>query len=91
MKAAICLLSAVPVLFSGHAWAADRAPAPQPPLADTATSKSGSKPPLIVHNPDGTFTIQKPASKNPTSGTDQKGLVITPQVVVPVIPSKDDK
>jgi hypothetical protein len=39
-------------------------------------------PPMIVHNPDGTFTVQKPAK----DAKAKKGLVIPPQVIVPFIP-----
>ena len=49
-----------------------------------------SKPPMIIQNPDGTFTIQKAppreASKDPNA---KKGLVIPPQVVVPIIPARE--
>jgi hypothetical protein len=41
-------------------------------------------PPMIVDNPDGTFTVQKPAKD--TKG--KPGLVIPPQVVVPLIPAR---
>lgn len=37
-------------------------------------------PPMIVPNPDGTFTIQKPAQ----AGNAKRGLVIPPQAVVPI-------
>jgi hypothetical protein len=45
---------------------------------------------MIIHNPDGTFTIQKAppkeAAKDPKA---KKGLVIPPQVVVPLIPRRE--
>jgi hypothetical protein len=45
-------------------------------------------PPMIVHNPDGTFTVQKEPAK-PTKDTKAKqGLVIPPQVVVPIISAR---
>ena len=51
---------------------------------------SPSTPPMIIDNPDGTFTVQKApskeASKDPKA---KKGLVIPPQVVVPLIPARD--
>src|SRR5215467_12195054 len=81
MKTAIHLLSAVLAFLTAHAQAADPPPAPQPPLSDTASSKSASRPPLIVKNSDGTFTVQKQPPKEATKGTAQKGLVISPQVV----------
>jgi hypothetical protein len=86
MKAAINLLSTVLAFLTAHAQAADNPPAPQPPLPDTVSSKSASKPPFIVQNPDGTFTVQKQPPKETTKGAPQNGLVITPQVVVPEIP-----
>jgi len=47
--------------------------------------KSVKATPMIVHNPDGTFTVQKAppkeAAKDPKA---KKGLVIPPQVVVPI-------
>jgi hypothetical protein len=46
-------------------------------------------PPMIVHNPDGTFTVQKEPPKDGAKGTAQKGLVIPPQVVVPIIPARE--
>jgi len=46
---------------------------------------STSKPPMIIHNPDGTFTIQKAPSKEQAKDAKAKtGLVIPPQVVVPI-------
>ena len=48
------------------------------------TPKPVKAPPMIVHNPDGTFTVQKAppqAAKDPKA---KKGLVIPPQVVVPI-------
>jgi hypothetical protein len=46
-------------------------------------------PPMIVHNPDGTFTVQKEPPKDGAKGTAKKGLVIPPQVVVPIIPARE--
>ena len=54
------------------------------------TPKPVKAPPMIVHNPDGTFTVQKAppkeAAKDPKA---KKGLVIPPQVVVPIIPARE--
>ena len=48
------------------------------------------KPPMIIHNPDGTFTVQKmPRKKQAKDAKAQKGLVIPPQVVVPIIPARE--
>ena len=46
---------------------------------------SPSVPLVVIHNPDGTFTVQKVPSK------DSEGLVIPPQVVVPLIPSREKR
>ena len=54
-------------------------------LAAGASNRS-AKAPMIIRRPNGTFTIQK----NPNGGSkDSKagsGLVIPPQVVVPLVP-----
>jgi hypothetical protein len=50
---------------------------------------SPSKPPLVTQNPDGTFTVQKVPPKEGAKGTAKKGLIIPPQVVVPIIPSRE--
>lgn len=43
-----------------------------------------AKPPMIVHNPDGTFTVQKePTKKQEEAAKSRNGLVIPPQIVVP--------
>jgi hypothetical protein len=52
---------------------------------------STSKPPMIIQNPDGTFTVQKVPSKEGAKGTAKKGLVIPPQVVVPIIPAREKR
>jgi hypothetical protein len=44
---------------------------------------STEKPPMIIPNPDGTFTVQKMPSKERARDAAKKGLVIPPQVVVP--------
>jgi len=49
---------------------------------------SPSTPLMVIHNPDGTFTVQKAPPKDGAKGTAQKGLVIPPQVVVPIIPAR---
>jgi hypothetical protein len=49
-------------------------------------------PPLIIHHPDGTFTIQKAPPKEGAEDTKaKKGLVIPPQVVVPIIPVREKR
>jgi hypothetical protein len=47
---------------------------------------------MIIHNPDGTFTIQKAPPKDAAKDSKaQKGLVIPPQVVVPIIPAPEKR
>ena len=63
---------------------------PQATKAVARDAASADEPPMIIHNPDGTFTIQKAppkeAAKDPKA---KKGLVIPPQVVVPLIPRRE--
>ena len=49
-----------------------------------STNLPARPPPMITHNPDGTFTIQKEPPKGAQNVNAQKGLVIPPQVVVPL-------
>jgi hypothetical protein len=49
---------------------------------------SPSAPLMVIHNPDGTFTIQKAPSKEQAKDAAKKGWVIPPQVVVPLIPAR---
>jgi hypothetical protein len=62
---------------------------PQAKKAVVGDAASTKKPPMIIHNPDGTFTVQKAPPKDGTKGTAKKGLVIPPQVVVPIIPARE--
>lgn len=48
-------------------------------------------PPMIVHNPDGTFTIRKEPAKSANDTKAKKGLVIPPQVVVPIVPPPEKR
>lgn len=73
------------------ATGADGSRTPTPAATDTAPTDFAGKPPFITDNPDGTFTIQKQPSKGGTKNTKDKGLVIPPQVVVPLIPAPKDK
>ena len=61
------------------------------PQATTAVGGAAStdKPPMIIQNPDGTFTIQKAPPKEQAKDAAKKGLVIPPQVVVPIIPARE--
>jgi hypothetical protein len=60
--------------------------------AGAGDAASTSKPPMVIHNPDGTFTVQKAPPKD--GGEDTKanrGLIIPPQVVVPIIPPRETR
>ena len=60
--------------------------------AAAGDAASTSKPPMVIHNPDGTFTVQKAPSKEEAKDAKAKtGLVIPPQVVVPIIPAPEKK
>ena len=68
---------------------ADNPQATKPVVSDAAPA---DKRPMIVHNPDGTFTIQKESPKaGAKDGTAKKGLVIPTQVVVPFIPAPEKR
>jgi hypothetical protein len=63
---------------------------PQATKAVVTDAASTDKPPMIIDNPDGTFTVQKAPSKEQAQDAKaQKGLVIPPQVVVPLIPRRE--
>ena len=69
--------------------------------ADSQPSKSPTAPaassipanmPMITHNPDGTFTVQKESPNGNSKDTEVKeGLVIPPQVVVPLVSAPEKK
>ena len=65
---------------------------PQSTKAVAGDAASTSKSPMVIPNPDGTFTVQKAppkeAAKDPNA---KKGLVIPPQVVVPIIPAREKR
>jgi hypothetical protein len=62
---------------------ADNPQATKPVVSDAATT---DKPPMVIHNPAGTFTVQKVSPKaGAKDSTAKKGLVIPPQVVVPIM------
>jgi hypothetical protein len=89
--AAALLSASVPFASAGAVMAADDPPSPKSAGPDAPSSKAASKP-MIVHNPDGTFTIQK----EPPDGTSkdskvQNGLVIPPQIVVPIFSTAEKK
>jgi hypothetical protein len=62
---------------------------PQAIKAVAGDAASTSKPPMVIWNPDGTFTVQKAPSKEQGKDAAKKGLVIPPQVVVPIIPARE--
>lgn len=57
---------------------------PKPVKPAVAPAGSAGKPRFIVDNPDGTFTVQRVPARG-KQGAAQKGLVIPPQVVVPLV------
>lgn len=85
---AALLSAAVPLASSVAVMAADNPPPPKSAAPAGASDKSASKP-MIIQNPDGTFTIQK----EPPDGTSKvpNGLVIPPQIVVPIVPAIEKK
>jgi hypothetical protein len=60
-----------------------------PPNPRAGAQTSGQDRPFIVHNPDGTMTVQKARASG--KADTQKGLVIPPQVVAPTMrtPAKE--
>jgi hypothetical protein len=65
-----------------------------PPKAaepNVAPADPARNPPFIVHNPDGTMTVQKEPASGKTENAGQKGLVIPPQVVVPTFSPPTDR
>jgi hypothetical protein len=61
-------------------------------LAASAVQANSDTKPMITKNPDGTFTVQKePRNGNSKDAKAKQGLVIPPQVVVPMIPASNKK
>jgi hypothetical protein len=55
-------------------------------VADPGDAATAHRQPFITHNPDGTITIQMaPSSAKPGV---KEGLVIPPQIVVPLLPPR---
>ena len=68
---------------AGVVLAFDNSPAANPVSGDAVST---SRPPMVIQNPDGTFTVQKMV---PPAQTEAKeGLVIPPQIIVPLIPRR---
>jgi hypothetical protein len=75
--------------FPAAVIGADNSPAPQAIVGDSAST---DKPPIVVQNPDGTITVQKePAKGRAEDAKTKKGLVIRPQVVIPIIPARQKR
>ena len=86
------LLSPILALLAACASPAAVMGADNPPATKDVESDAAStnKPPMVIQNPDGTFTVQKAPPKEGAEDTKaKKGLVIPPQVVVPIIPARE--
>ena len=80
--------SLLPVLAFVAACAFPAAGADAPPkqaATDAVPAGDVGKTPLIIHNPDGTMTVQTEPASAKTEGAGQKELVIPPQIVVPTV------
>lgn len=71
------------------AQAAKRIGAGDPPTKSAVSdSASTDRPPMVIQNADGTITIQKEPPQGDTKDErGEKGLVIPPQVVIPINPT----
>jgi len=63
----------------------------KPGATETTSSNSSTGSPLITHNSDGTITIQKQRPNGTTQAGQEEGLIILPQVVVPMISTPTKK
>jgi hypothetical protein len=96
VSAATMFTSAVAVLVlssvcASAVMAADDPQPPKPAVPDGTSTNSASKP-MVTHNPDGTFTVQKePRNGNSKDAKAKEGLVIPPQVVTPIFSTPDKK
>ena len=92
MKRPSSLLSPVLAVLATCAYPAAVMGADDPqatkPVGEAA---SPSVPLMVIDNPDGTFTVQKAPPKDGAKGTAKQGLIIPPQVVVPLIPSREKR
>ena len=84
VSVAAFLSAVMPFASAVAAIAADDPPPVKPAASAGTSSKSAGKPPFIVDNPNGTFTVQMVPARG-KKGAAQKGLVIPPQVVVPEV------
>ncbi len=87
MTRANCILPVIAVLTAGAPLTpAFGAADALPPAANASDAAPARRLPLITHNPDGTMTIRTTAA--PARGDAKKGLVIPPQIVVPLTPPR---
>jgi hypothetical protein len=82
------VLAVLAACASPAALIGDDDPQATKPVGEAA---SPGAPLMVIHNPDGTFTIQKVPSKEQAKDAEKKGLVIPPQVVVPIIPAREKR
>ena len=92
MKCPLNLLSPVLAVLAGctSPAAVMGADDPQATKAEGGAA-STSRPPMVIPNPDGTFTVQKVPPKEQAKDAAKKGLVIPPQVVVPIMPKRESQ
>jgi hypothetical protein len=87
MKRSNFFMPVIAVLTAGtplaEAFGAADSPAPDARARDAAPAR---RPPLVTHNSDGTMTVQ--LTPSPAQSGAKEGLVIPPQIVVPLIPRR---
>jgi hypothetical protein len=90
MKRPSNLVSLVLAVLSACASPAAVMGADDPQATKAVAGDATKKPPMIIHNPDGTFTVQKaPSREQAKDPKAKKGMVIPPQVVVPLMPARE--
>jgi hypothetical protein len=88
------LLSPVLAVLAGCASPAAVTGADNPPATKAAAGDAASDKnlPMVIQNPDGTMTVQKEPPKEGAKNTKtKKGLVIPPQVVVPIVTTAETR
>lgn len=84
--AVAAFVSATLQFASAVAVMAAEGPPPPKPAAPTDASSKSARRPMIIHNPDGTFTIEKLPPNGTANGSNAStGLVIPRQLVVPFV------
>jgi hypothetical protein len=80
------LLSPVFLVMAACAIPAAALSAETPPKSAEANTAPAdpARAPFIVRNPDGTLTVQKQPAPGKTENAGENGLVIPPQVIVPI-------